>query len=231
MAHQTGCLICGEELIYGEANGHVCSVCGKSFLSSVVCKQGHYVCDACHETDALKYLHAFISNTTETNPFVMIESIMEHPSFNMHGPEHHYLIPSVFLTAIKNAGGTVPDNYWELLSTRSSQLPGGTCGYWGACSAALSVGITASIYSQCTPLQTESYGQIHEATRDALDAISKVGGPRCCKRNIFLSAQAFAAFLENTWAVVLPRSNYRCNHMKRNKECLTLKCPFFPKRV
>lgn len=232
MAHQTGCLICGDELVYGEANNHVCSLCGKSFSSSVVCKQGHYICDDCHRIDALEYLYTYVIKTDETNPIVMLEAVMAHPSFNMHGPEHHYLIPAIFLTAICNAGYLVPDNYWTLLIIRCAQLPGGTCGYWGACSSALGAGITTSILTSCTPLSNSpAYSQVHEASRDAIDRIATIGGPRCCKRNTFLAAEALSNFLETTMNIQLPTSTYQCSHMKRNKECLTLKCPFFPKRV
>mgnify|MGYP002869165356 CR=1 FL=1 len=67
------------------------------------------------------------------------------PQVHMHGPEHHGIVPCVLLTAYRNNGGEVdlPSSLREAVR-RAKQVPGGTCGYWGACGAAIGAGIDIS---------------------------------------------------------------------------------------
>lgn len=226
---KSGCLVCGDELKYGELDQKECIFCGQSFESEVQCTNDHYVCDSCHTTEPVEYLEHYVANTRDNNPIEMLEKIMKHPSYNMHGPEHHYLIPAVFLTAIKNSGYEVPDNYWQLVLARGADLPGGTCGYWGACASALGNGIAVSILKQCSPIKKEYYGDIHKITSNALCDISEVGGPRCCKRNTLLAAESLYDDLAEYFEIKLPRTKYICSFMSKNNECLHQECQYFPK--
>ena len=153
---------------------------------------------------------------------------MKHPSFNMHGPEHHYLIPAIFLTAIKNSGHDIPSNYWQLILARCSDLPGGTCGFWGACASAIGNGITISILKECNPGKKDYYGEIHAVTADSLNSIAKIGGPRCCKRNTILAAESMQQTLADKFNIELSKTPFVCSFMKNNQECIALECPYFP---
>ncbi|MEI3500210.1 MAG: hypothetical protein V8Q39_01665 [Anaerovoracaceae bacterium] len=55
MSDARECLICGQALEYlQEQQEMVCSFCGKTFLSNTKCRDGHYICDACHEKKGLE---------------------------------------------------------------------------------------------------------------------------------------------------------------------------------
>jgi hypothetical protein len=79
---------------------------------------------------------------------------MRAPSVNMHGPEHHVIVGAALITAYRNAGGAA-EPLEKLLGTvekRGNKVPGGTCGFWGACGAALGAGIFLSAATGSTPL-------------------------------------------------------------------------------
>ncbi len=232
MPYKNGCLLCGSELVYADKiSEKVCQVCHKTFTTQVACIQDHYICDNCHSIHPLNYLESYISKSTETNPFQMMINIMKNGTFAMHGTEHHYLIPAVFLTAIKNSGYKVPENYWQMVVERGNALPGGTCGYWGACSAAIGSGITVSILKECNPIKSSFYGEIHQVTASSLESIATIGGPRCCKRNSFLVAKSLHASLSGKFQIDLPDQEVICTFMKYNRECLGVSCPFFPQKT
>ena len=70
---------------------------------------------------------------------------------------------------------------------RGKAVPGGVCGFWGACGAGISAGMFISIISGATPLKNEPWGLANKMTSKALDAIGSIGGPRCCKRDSYMA--------------------------------------------
>ena len=83
---------------------------------------------------------------TSKNPTAIIEKMMTMPFCHMHGPEHHVMVGSALLTAYKNAGGDI-DLHRALIEmmNRGKSVPGGACGFWGACGAGISSGMFISI--------------------------------------------------------------------------------------
>ena len=73
------------------------------------------------------------------------------------------------------------------MQQRGKQVPGGTCGFFGCCGAAVSAGIFGAIVLESTPLSEETWGKANLLTSKCLANEAKVGGPRCCKRNTYLS--------------------------------------------
>ena len=70
---------------------------------------------------------------------------------------------------------------------RGKAVPGGVCGFWGACGVGISAGVFISIISGATPLKNEPWGLANKMTSKALDAIGSIGGPRCCKRDSYMA--------------------------------------------
>ncbi|PKL15370.1 MAG: radical SAM protein, partial [Spirochaetae bacterium HGW-Spirochaetae-6] len=151
-------MVCGAKLIYGKLEKTQCHFCGQIVDAEVICGQGHFVCDGCHQQKPLAFLERYFKQTELKDPVAMLEEIFAHPGFPLHGPEHHFLLPLVTLKSMENSGIKLPANYQELTHKRCAQLPGGTCGHWGACAAALGAGITSSIFAKVTPLNTQFYG-------------------------------------------------------------------------
>ena len=131
--HFSGCLICGAPVTYSvESSVKTCSICHKEQLTNAVCENGHFVCDACHSYGTYIPVSTALRSSIEKDPLLLLEEIMDLPSVHMHGPEHHAIVPSVLLTALRNNGERM--NYDTALSEickRAKQVPGGTCGYWG----------------------------------------------------------------------------------------------------
>jgi len=97
----------------------------------------------------------------------------------MHGPEHHVMVGAALLTAYKNAGGEIDlSKALQEIHSRGKAVPGGVCGFWGACGAGISTGQFVSIITGSTPLSVESWGWSNQMTAKALDCIGKEIGRR-----------------------------------------------------
>lgn len=221
------CLICQAALAYLDQDEPMqCAVCLKKELSKTRCVNGHYVCSECH-TAGLDAIIGLCLNETGRAPIAILDKMMSMPFCHMHGPEHHAMVGAALLTAYKNAGGAVDLNMAlaEMLK-RGRQVPGGACGYWGACGAGISSGIFVSIISKVTPLTREPFGLANLMTSRALEAIGRVGGPRCCKRDSYLSIGAAIDFVEEHFGVKMEKSAVFCRYSGRNNQCLGQGCPF-----
>lgn len=65
-------------------------------------------------------------------------------------------------------------------------------------------------------------------TARALECIGRVGGPRCCKRDSWLSILAAADFAREQLGVEMTPSAPRCEYSARNSQCIGSRCPFSP---
>ena len=155
------------------------------------------------------------------DPIEILTRMMDQPFCHMHGPEHHVMVGAALLTAYHNAGGEIdlPQALAEMMS-RGKNVPGGVCGFWGACGAGISTGIFVSILSKATPLTEESFGLSNLMTSRALEKIGTVGGPRCCKRDSYLSILAAADFVREYFGVELDRHEVVCGYAAQNNQCI-----------
>jgi len=145
----------------------------------------------------------------------------------MHGPEHHAMVPAAILAAIKNTGHPVPDGAIDLAADRGSKVPGGWCGFYGACGAAIGVGIAVSILTEATPVTGKPRSLAIEATSYALNRMND-GYPRCCKRASRKSLEATVEFLDDRMGIVLCKGkSILCIHSHRNRECQEKQCSYF----
>lgn len=233
LKHSYNCMICGEELAYRQDYKEVeCVYCHGKFESNVTCKSGHYVCDACHSMNALDLIEKYCRETADTNPIDMATELMKNPSVNMHGPEHHFLVPAVLITSYYNIKGDKRSKLKKLAvaKARAKDVPGGICGFQGNCGAAVGTGIFLSVVTEATPLTKESWGFANLMTGTALIAIGSIGGPRCCKRNVFTAINEAARFADKNQGVKLyDYENHMpvCTFKAKNKECIGLACPYF----
>lgn len=225
------CLICGAPLEYLPADAQMkCAVCGRIFGSKARCVKGHYVCDSCH-SGGMDATLSLCLREKSPDPIAILQKLMALPMCHMHGPEHHILVGSALLTAYKNAGGEIDlAKALSEMHSRGGKVPGGACGYWGCCGAAVSSGIFVSIVTGSTPLAEEAFGLANAMTSRALALIGEVGGPRCCKRDSYLAISAAIDFAEEKLGVSMHRSPVSCSHMAQNNQCIGRCCPFFPEK-
>jgi len=166
------------------------------------------------------------------SPIEIFDNIAHQEFIRIHGPEHHVLDGAALLTAFYNAGGEIA-LYESLkeLAKRGLQMPGATCGMWGVCGAVSSMGAALSIIDKTGPLSSDtSWGKHMEFTSGALYSLSQIGGPRCCKRDAFLSFQKAIEYINENYDIKLQNDKMECSFSEKNEQCIKEKCPFYKKR-
>ena len=111
---------------------------------------------------------------------------------------------------------------------RGRQVPGGACGYMGACGAAISTGIFMSVVTRNTPLSTDTWRLCNLMTSKALEQVAENGGPRCCKRDSYLSVLTAIDFVREALGVEMEKADVKCSRSQINNQCIGKKCPFSP---
>lgn len=75
-------MVCGTDLVYDmTAKEQTCIYCGGVESSPIYCPDGHFVCDSCHSSDAVEFLHRLAEFDTSEDPKDVAEKAMTHPSF------------------------------------------------------------------------------------------------------------------------------------------------------
>jgi hypothetical protein len=164
---------------------------------------------------------------TSKNPLGILEKMMSMPFCHMHGPEHHVMVGAALLTAYRNAGGNIDlEKVLREMYNRGKAVPGGACGFWGACGAGISAGQFVAIATSSTPLAVEPWGLSNQMTAKALESIGKVGGPRCCKRDSYLAILAAIDFTAEHLNVRMEKTKPSCTRSGQNNQCIGKRCPF-----
>ena len=223
------CLICQAPLEYLARDERMeCVICHKTEQSKTRCICGHYVCSDCH-MQGLDRIFGLCRSETSTDPVAIVRRMMQMSFCHMHGPEHHVMVSAALLTAYRNAGGEVEDemNALRELYNRGRAVPGGACGFWGACGAGISAGQFLAVVTRSTPLATQAWGWSNRMTARALDRIGAVGGPRCCKRDSWLAILAAVDFVREQLGVQMQRTVPVCEFSAQNNQCIGKRCPFF----
>lgn len=221
------CLICKAPLEYLEKDERmVCVICHKKENSKTRCINGHYVCNECH-TAGMDTIIGLCLKEESKDPVEIIEKMMALPFCHMHGPEHHVMVGAALLTAYKNAGGDIHlEHTLAEMMNRGKKVPGGSCGFWGACGAGISSGMFVSIISKSTPLTKEPFALSHRMTSRSLEAIGEIGGPRCCKRDSYLSILSAIDFVKENFGIEMVKPEIICTHSENNNQCIGKRCPF-----
>ncbi|HJJ74770.1 MAG TPA: DUF5714 domain-containing protein [Methanocorpusculum sp.] len=226
------CILCKAPLKYLDSPKVMhCEICGKSFEGHAVCENGHYVCDACHASPAEGVVRSVVLNSSSKNPVDIADEIMASSFVHMHGPEHHFIVGASLLCAFCNTYGEVDlENALNAVISRGKKVPGGFCGMAGCCGAAVSAGIFLSVILKATPMSKEEWALSNRMTSRCLEAVSRLGGPRCCKRDSYTTILAAAEFLREELGKPLGVSDeILCSHFGDNAECLKVECPYFPR--
>lgn len=210
-----------------------CAICGGAFSSNVRCKNGHFVCDDCHSGSANEFIENLCVRSEETDPLTLASQLFDLRNVHMHGPEHHYIVPAVLISVYANltaADSSQKAAWLAQAKQRSSHVPGGVCGQWGACGAGIGVGLFFSVITGTTPLSEQSWQQANRSTATAIQAIAENGGPRCCKRDTIIALKVASQLIESELGLSVPITpDFTCRWNGNNKECIRIKCPYFNK--
>ena len=229
---KSGCIICGAEITYLQEETQLqCAFCREMKWADARCRNGHFVCDSCHAEGPNIWIEQQCLTSDVTDPVQLAIELMQHPCVAMHGPEHHFLVPAVLLTAYCNLQRQKDKKRQKIQEARrrARNVVGGSCGFHGACGAAVGVGIFVSLVTEATPLSIEEWRLCNSATAEALARIAIQGGPRCCKRNSFIALESAADFSAAHLGQTLPIGRASCEFFLLNRECRRLECIFFRK--
>jgi hypothetical protein len=231
MPERTGCLICGSVIEYLEIPERLrCVYCGNEYETVSRCREGHYVCDACHRISPEDLIEQFCVSTGLTDPLEMAIVLMRNPCLALHGPEHHLLVPAVLISSYANVRGEAAERerWIRIARQRAAMVKGGFCGILGDCGAAVGTGIFISVVTSATPCSEGEWQLANLMTAESLKRIALAGGPRCCKRNTFLAIFTAVDFVKEHFDVILPMDEpVVCEWSSLNKECKGAACPFF----
>jgi len=219
------CPVCNKVMLRSEQTS-TCSYCGKSEVADYQCPDGHYVCEECRLSTAEQLIKTTCNHTKETDPLKIANLLMKHPAIPMHGTEHHYLASCATLASMRNLGLFDIDPLQIDKAAALARLPPlGSCALWGACGAAIGVGIAFSRAFKANIMSGEERSIALNLVSQSLGEISKLGGPRCCKASVVLSLQVARKFLAERYSAQFDERNPICE-FKNAEPCLRESCPF-----
>ena len=96
--------------------------------------------------------------------------------------------------------------------------------------AGISAGMFLSIVTGSTPLGKDNFGLSHKMTAKALGAIGEIGGPRCCKRDSYLSILQAVDFIRENLGISMEQPRICCSYSAQNNQCIGKRCPFCKKK-
>lgn len=181
--------------------------------------------------EKIKLIKNILLESKENKPILLLNKIMKEDFVNIHGPEHHFIDGACFMVCLHNNGLEFDlEKSLNILEERSIKMPGAMCGYWGVCGSVASFGAVFSIIDETGPLSCSIDYSFHmEYTSKVLSKMSEIGGPRCCKRNAYLSLIEAINYANIHYNLNIKMDKIVCEFSIFNKECLKTKCPFYKK--
>ncbi len=225
-------MVCGSSLTYLEqAQDVTCSYCGKVEQGHIHCPNGHYICDLCHNRDAITIIEDVARTTTSKDPFEIAELMMSYPGLPMLGCQHAYIAGGAFLAAIKNEGsrGVTNNELAEVFTRTEKQAHGGYCGLSGVCGIAPAIGACFSVLTGSKCGTREEQRITMEAVTRVTRAITDLTGPSCCKAYVWSSLDVATAYLRESLGIVLPtHAKITCSYTSKHPHgCREKDCPYF----
>lgn len=224
------CPICSAVLVEKETEA-VCSFCGNKEETEYLCPNNHYVCEDCRTATQTEIIERVCKSTKSTDPIELANLIMKHASFNQYGAEHHVLVAPIILTTLNNLGYTSISNAKiNAAIKRGNKIPYGSCGTMGVCGACVSAGITVSMITGANYLKDKERNLTLTTTAKALQAITELGGPRCCKYSVYESIKTAWNVLKTDLDFHLPDLQIKCEFQGKLNDCHLEKCKYYEKQ-
>ncbi len=227
------CMVCGSTLEYLKAARELtCSYCGKVEHGHIRCPSGHYICDICHNRDAMRIIEDIAFITKSKDPFEIAELMMSYPGLPMLGCQHAYIAGGALMAAIKNAAGSDEINnesIKEVFRRTRKQAHGGYCGLSGVCGVAPAIGACFAVLTGSKCGTDKEQRITMEAVTRVTRAITELTGPSCCKAYVWTSLESAANYLGESLGIVLPSSrSITCTYSPRHPHgCREALCPYF----
>jgi len=222
------CLACDGELEhYDSAVIAKCSECGAREKTYIICKKGHYLCNACASKESINKIYENMFDCKDENPLDIAEKLIA--KCGICGNSPHPLTTAAFLVAYKNLTGNINDDEVMDGVMRATQIPGGWCGYYGTCGAAVGIGVAFAIIQKSTPMSDLERSIANIATSEALKCVADLGGPRCCTSSVRVSIETGIVVAEKYLNIKFPERNnkfLKCWVSNVNVNCRKEKCQY-----
>ena len=189
------CMVCAEMLEYlDRAEELRCVYCGRVEQGHIRCPKGHYICDVCHNRDAMRLVEEIAFSTHSGNPFEIAELMMSLPGLPMLGCQHAYIAGGALMAAIKNyaSEGIKNEDIKEIFKRTKSQAHGGYCGLTGVCGIAPAIGACFAVLTGSRCGRDKEQRTTMEAVTRVTRAITDLTVPRCCKSYVRTSLERSA---------------------------------------
>lgn len=225
----TGCMVCAAPLDYlVHPEEGACHFCEGIFPVDARCRNGHFVCNACHSRDAVEVVKTICTSTRETDMITLMSTIRNHPNIPLHGPEHHFIVPGVILAAYRNSGGVLTNEQILAGIDRGRAVPGGVCAFWGTCGAVTGAGIAIGIICESTPLKPDIRQIVQQTASSMILELSSVKAARCCQRETWRVLELMADLSVDLLGLQLAASgSVVCRQKLLNRECAGKQCRYF----
>ena len=225
------CILCSEDTYKPNRESvSMCDFCGNSSAIVKECDNGHTFCANCSDLHVVDSVKAKCLKYNGYDPIELAVEIMNSPLVKMHGAEHHFIVPAVLLTCVynKEGKGALLTEHIEKIDRRSHVETPSQCSYdLKMCGAAIGSGVFLSVYLDRELSDEDQWSPANGIVAEGLKKIAAAGGPRCCKRDTYLTIQASVEFLKNNFAIDLPMSEAKCTFSLRNKSCKREDCNFY----
>ncbi len=182
-------------------------------------------------------LFEIVPDRKETDPVEMYEKIIEElrkrwtasEKLPVHGPWHHGLVGGILITSLRNNEYDFSEKDIQEALERGLMVPGGSCGFHGACGAGTGLGTAVSIAARSNPFHDENRTKALQANSEAYKRIAELGGPRCCPLSTYTTLNlAGDIFREMDYELPISKVKGRCKFYKENGQCHGVDCPYFP---
>jgi uncharacterized protein DUF5714 len=225
------CMLCGDSLVaLTEEVTTICDVCGKKSAAKYQCKSMHYICNDCLETPKNEFIKQQCLAYAGNDPVDLVVQIMNSPQIKMHGPEHHFILPAVLATCMRNHLGIKLElsDVLDKVEKRAIDETPSECDFKGGnCGSAVGAGVYLSMHLAGIKSDEEIAVMQKEITDASLKAIHDHGGPRCCKRDTYLTLDASLKYFKEKLNIELPYSEAKCTFSLRNQTCGMEKCVYY----
>ena len=179
-----------------------------------------------------------VPNMKEKDPLLMYENVIDEleklwtssDQLPIHGPWHHSLVGGILIASLRNNGYDFNENDIKEALKRGMMIPGGSCGFHGACGAGSGAGIALSLAIESTPFHDEARSKALKINSESYRKISELGGPRCCPLSTYTAIKVAKEELEKVgFEIPISKTEGRCKFFKLNNQCHGKECPYFPK--
>ena len=176
-----------------------------------------------------------IFSARERNPIEMFERIVKELAENweasapmpLHSEIHHFIVPGVMITSLRNCGYNFSDMDIREAILRGQKLAYGSCGFMGICCGAHSVGIVICLINKTNPLYEDERSETFLYVGDTLNEIARYSH-RCCKRSSYMAIEKATDYLKQHGYDKIGASKIYCQWYSQNQTCEGKNCIYHP---